>query len=129
MDSKVSNGLKALFATHAAIAALFGLGFLLLPNELSSIYGLPVAVQPLDDVFRLIGAAMLGWGLSSALALRAGEPAEVRIVVAAEIAWTGLGALVMLYSLLLRGFPPLGWMNFAFFAAFAVLFTVLYPKR
>ena len=122
MGSTLPNGLKMTFLVHFEVALVFGLGYLLLPGQVGSIYGLR-AEPPINDISRLLGAAMLGWALSSWMAFRALDRETVRIVVAAETVWTALGALVTLYSLLFNGFPALGWLNFLLFAAFSLVFA------
>jgi hypothetical protein len=46
-----------------------------------------------------------------------------------EIVWTILGTLVMLYALLIAGFPALGWINAIIFAAFAIAFGWFYFQK
>jgi hypothetical protein len=46
-----------------------------------------------------------------------------------EIFWAILGTLVMLYALLLAGFPALGWLNAVILAAFAVAFGRFYFQK
>ena len=122
MSSSLSGGLKVVFLVHVAVVLVFGLGYLLIPEQVGSIYGLKTE-PPITDISRLLGAAMLGWALSSWMAWRALDRETVRIVVAAETVWTALGALVMLYSLLFNGFPALGWLNFVLLAAFSLVFA------
>lgn len=128
MGAGLSKGLKFTFLVHVVVAAVFGLGFLLVPDFVGSLYGIS-SEPPITDIFRLLGAAMVGWGVSSLLAAKADSWEAVRIVVAAEIVWTLLGALVMLYSLLFNAFPVLGWLNVVVFAAFAAVFAWFTAKK
>jgi Ca2+/Na+ antiporter len=128
MSAQIARGLKFTFLVHLVVAGLFGLGFLLVPELLGSLYGIK-AQAPDIDIYRLLGGAMMGWGVGSWLAFKAETWESVRIVVAAEIVWTALGALVMLYALLFNGFPALGWLNCAIFAAFAAVFAWFYFKK
>lgn len=89
MSSSLPGGLKVVFLVHFAVALVFGLGYLLIPDQVGSIYGLR-AEPPINDISRLLGAAMLGWALSSWMAFRALDRETVRIVVAAETVWTAL---------------------------------------
>jgi hypothetical protein len=123
MNTKLSQGLKTTFLIHFIIALLFGLGFLLIPDIVGNYYGL-VVQEP--EIYRLLGGAMLGFGVSSWLSYKASDWESVRIVVAMEIFWTALGALVMLYALIFAGFPALGWLNAVIFAAFATVFGWFY---
>ncbi len=46
-----------------------------------------------------------------------------------EIAWTILGTLVTVWSLLSAGLPVMGWMNPIILAAFAVAFVYFYFRK
>jgi hypothetical protein len=126
MNAQLSQGLKTTFLVHFIVALLFGLGFLLIPIAVGSIYGLNVQ-EP--EIYRLLGGAMLGFAVSSWLSYKATNWDSVRIVVIMEIVWTILGTLVMLYALLIAGFPALGWINAIIFAAFAIAFGWFYFQK
>lgn len=126
MNTQLSQGLKTTFLVHFIVALLFGLGFLLLPVAVGSFFGLNVQ-EP--EIYRLLGGAMLGFGVSSWLSYQATDWESVRIVVGMELVWTILGTLVMLYALLFAGFPALGWLNALIFAAFAIAFGRFYFQK
>lgn len=126
MNTNISAGLRTTFLIHFIVALLFGLGFLLIPSVVGGWFGLTVQ-EP--EIYRLLGAAMLGFAVSSWLGYQAQDWASVRIVVLMEIAWTVLGSLVMLYALLFTGFPILGWINAAILVAFAIAFAYFYSKE
>ena len=67
MNTQLSQGLKSTFLIHFIVALLFGLGFLLIPVAVGNVYGLNVQ-EP--DIYRLLGAAMLGFAVSSWLAYK-----------------------------------------------------------
>ena len=123
---KISQGLKTTFLVHFIVALLFGLGFLFMPVLFGSWYGLNVQ-EP--DTYRLLGAAMLGFAVSSWFAYRATDWESVRIVVVMELVWTILGTLVLLYALLFAGFPALGWLNAVILGAFALAFGRFYFQK
>jgi uncharacterized membrane protein YfcA len=127
MERQIAKGLRITFFIHFIVAGIFGLGlgFVFVPAMVAEFFGVEAAA-PATDVYRVIGAAMLGWGLSSWLAAKAEKWESVRILVLAEILWTAAGAAVMLYSLLFNGFPPMGWITCGIFAAFAGAFAVFY---
>jgi hypothetical protein len=126
MNAQLSQGLKTTFLVHFIVALLFGLGFLLIPGAVGSFYGLNVQ-EP--EIYRLLGGAMLGFAISSWLSYKASGWESVRIVVVMEIVWATLGTLVMLYALLLAGFPALGWLNAIILAAFAIAFGRFYFQK
>ena len=126
MNTQLSQGFKTTFLIRFIVALLVGLGFLLIPVAVGSIYGLNVQ-EP--DIYRLLGAAMLGFAVSSWLAYKETNWESVRIVVVMELVWTILGTLVMLYALLIAGFPVLGWLNAVILAAFAIAFGRFYFQK
>jgi len=123
---KISQGLRTTFLIHFIVALLFGLGFLFMPVLVGSWYGLNVQ-EP--ETYRLLGAAMLGFAVSSWFAYRATDWESVRIVVVMELVWTILGTLVLLYALLFAGFPALGWLNAVILGAFAIAFGRFYFQK
>ena len=123
---KVSQGLKTTFLLHFIVALLFGLGFLFIPVAFGNLYGLNVQ-EP--ETYRLLGAAMLGFAVSSWLAYQTTAWESVRIVVVMELVWTVLGTLVLLYALFFTGFPALGWLNAIILAAFAIAFGRFYFSK
>ena len=68
MNTQLSQGLKTTFLIHFIVALLFGLGFLLIPVAVGSIYGMNVQ-EP--ETYRLLGAAMVGFAASSWFAYQA----------------------------------------------------------
>lgn len=126
MNAEIPRGLKITFLAHFIVALIFGLAFLLLPGQTGGLYGMQA---PQLDVYRLLGAALLGYAASSWLGYQASTWESVRIVVFMEMLWTLLGTLVMLYALIFSGFPALGWVNAVIFAAFCVAFSWYYYQR
>ncbi len=126
MNAKIPRGLKTTFLAHFIVAIIFGLAFLLLPGPTGGLYGMQI---PQPDIYRLLGAAVLGYAASSWLGYQATNWESVRIVVFMEMLWTLLGTLVMLYALLFSGFPALGWINAIIFAAFCVAFSRYYYQK
>ena len=57
MDTNISPGLRITFLAHFIVALIFGLAFLLLPGQTGSLYGMRI---PQADIYRLLGAALLG---------------------------------------------------------------------
>lgn len=126
MNAEIPRGLKITFLAHFVVALIFGLAFLLLPGQTGGLYRMQV---PQPDIYRLLGAALLGYAASSWLGYQASTWESVRIVVFMEMLWTLLGTLVMLYALIFSRFPALGWVNAVIFAAFCVAFSWYYYQR
>jgi hypothetical protein len=67
MDKLVRPGLKWTFLVHSVVGLIFGLIYLLIPEQWGDLINCPV-----DDVpaYRLMRAAVLGFATSSILAYR-----------------------------------------------------------
>jgi hypothetical protein len=111
------RGLKVTFLLHALVALLFGLLLYLSPATWSQISGYTPGDPTVTQVF---GAALLAIALSSWLGWRAHQWHEARILVDMELAFTVLGAAIMLYGLLFAAAPPFTWLLLVLFACFAV---------
>ncbi|HLE29917.1 MAG TPA: hypothetical protein VI793_17455 [Anaerolineales bacterium] len=125
MDRQVSRGLKTTFLVHFIVGGIFGLIYLLIPEAWGNLVAWPVK-EP--AIYRLIGAALLGFAASSWLAYRETAWEKVKIVVQMEIVWPILGTLVMLWGLIFAGLPAIGWLNAVILAGFAVAFSVFYAR-
>lgn len=125
MEKQVSSGLKTTFLVHFIVALVFGLIYLLIPDVWGNLIAWPVK-EP--AIYRLLGAALLGFGVSSWFSYKEATWEKVKIVVQMEIAWTILGTLVMLWGLIFAGLPVFGWANAVILAAFAVAFVYFYSR-
>lgn len=125
MNQPVSPGLKTTFLAHAVSAAVFGLLFLLAPQAWGSLSGMTVFSH---ELYRLVGAAVLAFGLSSGLAYRAKVWESVQIVVLMELLWAGLAAVILLYYLLRWHFAYLYWLPALLMVGFAGAFAYYYFK-
>jgi hypothetical protein len=123
MEKQIKPGLKYTFLVHFIVALIFGLIYLFIPKIYGDLVGWPV-----EDtvIYRVLGAALLGYGTSSILAYRETAWEKVIIVVRTEIVWLALGVLAMLWGLLFAGAPAIGWLNTVLLAAFLVAFSVFY---
>lgn len=113
---------KILFIVHLIVGLLFGLGYILFPDLMISLFGL-VGFDPW--LLRLVGAAILGFAASSWFGMSQNAYERVRGIVVAEIVWTVLGALVSLLGLLIGGLPSAVWINVIVLGLFAAAFIVL----
>jgi hypothetical protein len=123
MEKKVSSGLKTTFLIYIIIGLIVGLGMLLFPQVWAA--GVPVK-EP--NMYRLVGAAILGFTSGSWWAYKETAWDKVKIVVQMEIVWTILATLVILYGLLFTGLPAVGWLNAIIHACFAAAFTYFYSR-
>ena len=124
MKKSISSGLKTTFLVHAIVGIALGLAYLLVPESVGNLLGWNMA----DPVYRLAGAAAIAFGVSSWLAYQADVWEKAKIVVQAELVWTVLGALAILWGLLDGALPTVAWLNFAMLTGFAAVFGYFYTR-
>lgn len=122
-EKEVSKVLKITFLVHFVVAVILGFFYLFLPDEFVAWFSWPYS----DPVaIRLLGAAFLGLGISSALGSRESDWEKVKIVVVMEIVWLAVAFVVMLLSVIIAG-TGLGGLLFVFISvAFLGLFIFSY---
>jgi hypothetical protein len=126
MDKQIRSGLKALFLVHALVGLIFGLAYLAIPATFAGWFNMPHTDEP---YMRMIGAAILGFSATSLVGFQAHSWAEVKIVVQGEFVWTGLAALLALWSVLDGTWPVAGWINFGLMALFFIAFGYFYWRE
>ena len=124
MEKQISSGLKVTFLVHVIVGAIFGLVMLLVPGMWNL---LGVTVQE-PAMYRLTGAAILGFTTSSWLAYKETAWEKVKIVVQMEIVWTILATLVLLWGLIFAGLPAIEWINAVIMGGFAAAFSFFYSR-
>ena len=95
MQETISGRLKLMFLIHAVIGIVVGLGFLLIPAQLGDWFNVPIEA---DFTYRLVGDAILSFGVSSALGYMQKNFEQVRLILEVEIFWTLMAALVLLWA-------------------------------
>jgi hypothetical protein len=125
MTRKNMSGLKIVFMLHFIIAGAVGLQHLLIPRVWTDMAGIEITETV---TWRLIGAALLAFAVSSLLATREVVWERVRILVIMEILWSFLAALVIVWGTLVEGLPPLEWVNVVLLSLFGGIFSVFYLK-
>jgi uncharacterized protein YjeT (DUF2065 family) len=126
MEKQISQGLKITFLIHFILAVIFGLIYLIIPQVWGKLINWSVQ-EPV--MYRLIGAALLGYAASSWLAYKQTAWERVQIVVQMEIVWTILATLVTIFGLIFADLPAFGWVNAVIFCGFAVAFIVFYFRE
>ena len=84
MEKQIPSGLKTTFLVHFIVALIFGLILLLIPEAWGNLIGWPIK-EP--AIYRLVGAAILGFGASSWWAYKETAWEKVKIVLQMEIVW------------------------------------------
>ena len=126
MEKEISKGLKYLFLFHFIAGIVFGLIYLFMPVQYADLVNWPLKEAP---TYRLIGAALCGYGLSSWMAYKSAAWESVKILVLTEIVWCGIAGLLMVYNMLYEGLPPIGWLNTVILLFFAGAFAYFYQRE
>ena len=107
--------LKSFFSVHAVIALLFGLGFLLAPTQLASLYGGQLT-QAGAYIGRLFGSALLTFAVILWLARESSDSAARRAMVLGFFITLIVGTIVTLHGQISSAVNDLGWSTFAVYA-------------
>ena len=108
--------------TIVSVAAFaFGLGFLLLPEQVLGLFGVTLDTAGILFV-RLLGAAIIGYGALDWFARNAEDSEARRAIVVAGFIWHLLGGVVLLLGQLSGVFNTLGWLNVGLLLLFALGF-------
>jgi hypothetical protein len=115
-----------LFKTAAVIALVFGIGFVLAPAQLASLYNLTLDGAGLY-VGRLFGALLIGIGVINWSAATLQEQHGTRAVALGNLVGDGLGFVIALLVQLngVAGINRLGWLNVVIYLLLAAGFAYL----
>ncbi|MDX1614154.1 MAG: hypothetical protein R3300_07570 [Candidatus Promineifilaceae bacterium] len=113
--------LRTVFAAAAVIAILFGLGLLLIPQQLSDVYGVELSVGGIYFA-RLVAAAFLGIGVLSWQVRGAGPSTERQAILLGFFITQTLAVIIGLISQLQAESNALGWSTVIINAFFASAF-------
>lgn len=116
---RLPAGLRTTFLVHALVAGLVGVQHLLVPRLWTDLAGITIAETV---TWRVIGAALVAFAVSSWLAAGEASWARVRTLVVMEVVWSLVAAATITWGILFEGLAPLEWLNVATLAAFAVAF-------
>lgn len=114
---EIGGAVRALLAGGTAAAAFFGLAPLLAPQTFASVVGL--AESDLF-IYRLAGAATLGYATAGVLEVMSTAATTVRLQVRAALVFNALGAVAAAMYLLDGGTSFIAWVILAAAGAFSV---------
>jgi len=99
---------RNLMIVTAVSATAFGLGFIIAPTQLGSLFGMS-STPTSDFAFRLYAMALIGVGLLAWLIRQADDHATQKPILTAFFVMDFGGFLVMLYAQLAGLMNALGW--------------------
>jgi hypothetical protein len=120
--------LSYLFTIAAVLSLLYGLGFVILPEQLLSIYGIPTDAGGLLFA-RLFGAALTGLGVLTWLIRSADAWDALRAVLLGLVAFNMISVVVLLLAQIDGTVNALGWINVAIFLLLALGFGYFLMPR
>ena len=113
--------LNVLFTLNAIVGLLFSLGFLIVPEQLISLYG--ATLSPVGVIVaRLFGALILGFIAILWLARDSGESEARRAIVTGGFVGWGVGFIVTLVGQFSGVVNNLGWVNVILYLLFTLGF-------
>ena len=113
--------LNTFMAIVAVVAGLFGLGFVLIPEQVLSYYG--TAPNPgMNYMAQLLGAALLGSAVILWLCKDAEDSPVLQAILHGSFVGGGIGFVVALIIQLGSGINALGWSTVIIYLLFALGF-------
>ena len=113
--------LRYLFIASAVVGILFGLGFLLFPDQLLQLYGVQLSEAGLQ-IARLMGSAFIGLGIITWQARYSHDSAARRAIVTGLFIDFLLGFIVSIMIMVSGIVNALGWSTVIIY----LLFTLAY---
>jgi uncharacterized membrane protein YcfT len=113
---------NTLMIINAVVAAVFGVAFVLVPGQVTSLYGVEDPSEVLIYVGRLMGAAFIGFAVLTWSARNANDSSARRAIVFALLVSDGVGFIVSLMGQLADVVNSLGWSTVAIYLLLALGF-------
>jgi len=120
MKGQTSKGLRTVILVYAVWWTIYGLLHVISPELL-------LAKDPAIE--RVLGAAIVVFGLGAWLAYLEKAWDRVRIVILVQIAWMVLYTITMAWGILAGGITPAAWPPTILGLAFTVLLAILYLRQ
>jgi hypothetical protein len=127
MESEYSRGLRITFLVHSISMAVFGLVYIFIPVLWGDLTGCLSNLVP--QVFRLLGASILGYAFSSFRAYQTREWESVKITAQLNCLISILLSVVIILGILFWDLPTIAWMYLVVMYGFAVAFNYFYFKN
>lgn len=123
MNQEISSGLRITFLLGGLGSLAMGAVSIFMPSLIIQLTGLDSKAIP---AIQQAGAAVFGYSVAAFLAMRARDWAEVRIAVAASIAFAALSAVGAFYYVVLQGVATSGLIAVLIFSALLALALAYY---
>jgi hypothetical protein len=123
--------LNTLFVISAALGAVFGVLFVVVPGPLASVYGITLDKAGLL-IAQLFGAALIGFAVLDWLARGVTDPDARQAIVLGNLAADVIGFVVILLGQLAGIANAVGWTTVAIYLLLALgwaYFQFMQPRR
>jgi Na+(H+)/acetate symporter ActP len=90
---------RSLLTITAVVSVLYGLAFVLVPDKINALYGVPSAPH-IDLYTRFFGSALLGFGVATWFAKDFRSWDAIRGVLIGIVVTTAIGGLIALFAVL-----------------------------
>ncbi len=120
------KALRRVFMIHGIISILVGIQHIILPRLPGDLTGVEL---PSPFLYRVLGAAVLAFGVSSAMAAKEKYWENIRILLPMEIIWSLLGAVIIGWGIVMEKLPGIEWPNAILLFLFAALFAAFRPPK
>lgn len=114
--------LNVLFIITAAIAILFGLAFLIIPDQTYSVYGIE-SIMPLNYMGQLFGAALIAIGLISWKSRNAADSDARKAIIFSFVIADVIGFVIALIGQLNKVINAVGWSTVIIYLLLALGFA------
>ena len=110
---------RSLLTITAVVAVLYGLGFVLIPDTINAIYGVPS--DPHTALYtRFFGSALLGFGVINWFAKDFGSWDAIRGVLVGIVVTTAIGGLIALFAVVTGLSNAMTWTSVLVYALLLV---------
>ena len=120
--------LKTLLIINTVVATLFGLAFLIVPQQLMAQYGTTLS-EGGTVIARLFGASLLGFGIVSCMARDSGPSKALTAILMGFFVADLVGCVVAVFAQLTGTVNALGWSTVAIYALLAIGFGMFAFKK
>lgn len=120
---------RHLFTIHSIIALSNGAVIILFPVQYFSIFGITMLSEGTIFVARVLGAALLTYGLVAGLARNAGPSEARRAILLGYAVPIAVGFVIVLHAQLTGVMNLLGWSLVALYGLMALGYSYFYMKE